>query len=76
MCWVFRKEEDGYSMSRVYFCLAMSCELGLNRALLSSFKDNITAIWDADLIAEYVKPYIEEHKIDIVRFDNSHENIT
>lgn len=54
----------------------MSCELGLNRALLSSFKDNITAIWDADLIAEYVKPYIEEHKIDIVRFDNSHENKT
>lgn len=61
-------------MNRVSFYLAMSCELGLNYALLSSFKDNITAMWDADLIAEYVKPYIEEHRIDIVRFDNSHEN--
>lgn len=60
-------------MSRVSFYLVVSCELGLNHALLSSFKDNITAMWDVDLIAEYVKPYIEEHKIEIVRFDNSQE---
>lgn len=58
-------------MNRVSLHLALLCELGLSHASLSSFKDNITALWDADLIAEYVKPYIEEYKIDIVRFDNS-----
>lgn len=38
-----------------------------NFAVLS-FKDNMTAYWDSDLIAQHVVPFVVEHSINIVRF--------
>ena len=32
-----------------------------------SFEDNITATWNSSLIAEYVRPYLLENEINLVR---------
>ncbi|KAI5123227.1 hypothetical protein M0805_001316 [Coniferiporia weirii] len=50
----------------------LGVEKGRRWVLDEPFKDNITMFWDAQLVADYVRPYLLEHKIDIVLTFDGH----